>query len=209
MFTGADDGNKQSVSIEWKPFQLDASFPDKAEPMDEYIQKRFGPRGAQMLDNIRSAGVPDGAMFANTKWRCNTMKALQLVDYARDRGIESSITKAALFEAMYEKGQDVSDIGVLTRIAQSIGLLHSDNDSTSDSDKEKSITEEQAELRHFLTNNVGKARVEKDIQDGRQKYDISGVPFFVVQGSDNSQRPIAFSGAQPTETFLEVFEELN
>ena len=51
----------------------------------------------------------------------------------------------------------------------------------------------------------------KDIQTGRRKYQIQGVPFFVigaVDGDESLGRPYGFSGAQDSSTFVDIFEEL-
>ena len=66
------------------------------------------------------------------------------------------------------------------------------------------------ELRNYLSQDKGKQQVKEDIQVGRQRYGISGVPFFVVKKeNDNSMRPYGFSGAQKSETFLDIFNELS
>ena len=62
-------------------------------------------------------------------------------------------------------------------------------------------------LRMHLTENFGKDQVQRDIGLGRQRYNISGVPFFVV-GTESTKRPYGFSGAQKSETFLDLFQEL-
>lgn len=64
------------------------------------------------------------------------------------------------------------------------------------------------DLKTYLTNDEGKSQVEQDIAVGRRKYGISGVPFFIVSADQKSQRPYGFSGAQASETFVELFEEL-
>ena len=64
------------------------------------------------------------------------------------------------------------------------------------------------DLKDYLSNDKGKADVEQEMATGRGKYGIKGVPFFVVSGTDGSQRPYGFSGAQASDTFLELFQEL-
>lgn len=109
----------------------------------------------------------------------------------------TSECNAAIFDAMYEQGENVSLTETLVKIA--INRL--------------SVSESEAEqLRTHLDNNSGSKAVIKEIQDGRKKYNISGVPFFVIGASEGGRyvgRPYGFSGAQNSEAFQEIFEELS
>lgn len=80
--------------------------------------------------------------------------------------------------------------------------------------RELGVTEgEVSDLRSHLENNVGAKDVMREIQSGRRRYGIKGVPFFVVESSGDgdgagSGRPYGFSGAQDPSAFVEIFEEL-
>jgi hypothetical protein len=43
-------------------------------PIQEALAKKFGSQGEQIMQRIFNAGRPDGADFANWKWRANTVK---------------------------------------------------------------------------------------------------------------------------------------
>lgn len=109
----------------------------------------------------------------------------------------SSKCNEAIFDAMYEQGENVSLTETLVKIATS----------------ELGVAESEAEqLRAHLENNAGSKSVINEIQDGRKKYNISGVPFFVIgasQGGSYLSRPYGFSGAQNSETFEDIFRELS
>lgn len=98
---------------------------------------------------------------------------------------------------MYEKGENVSFTETLVQIALSqLGVSES----------------EAGQLRTHLDENAGSKAVVKEIQEGRKKYNINGVPFFVIGASREGQyvgRPYCFSGAQDSETFENIFRELS
>lgn len=109
----------------------------------------------------------------------------------------TSECNAAIFHAMYEQGENVSLTETLVKIATTqLGLPET----------------ESQQLRTYLDNNAGSKAVMKEIQEGRKKYNISGVPFFVIGARQNEQnigRPYGFSGAQNSETFQDIFRELS
>jgi hypothetical protein len=69
------------------------------------------------------------------------------------------------------------------------------------------------DLCEYLDGNKGATAVDQEIQSGQQRFGIKGVPFFVVGSDDGSgssnQKPYAFSGAQTSETFCDIFRELS
>ena len=144
-----------------------------------------------MDNHLKSEGRKDGANFAEWKWWPATSKAHQLVQYcAQNEVCSTDRVNALLFQAEYERGENISLVECLVKVGQEAGVSNLDD------------------LQRYLINDEGKSKVEQDISSGRRKYGISGVPFFVISGNDASQRPYVFSGAQGTDTFVELFEEL-
>ena len=182
---------QRTVQVEWKPFQIDPGTAQDGEKVRDYCHRRWG--GGGWTHHLKSEGRKDGADFGDWKWWPNTSKAHQLIQFCESNGIASTDkVNALLFRAEYEKGENISLVDVLVKIGQEAGA----KDGLVD------------DLKTYLTNDWGKAQVEQDIAVGRRKYGISGVPFFIVSGVDKSQRPYGFSGAQASETFVELFEEL-
>lgn len=108
---------------------------------------------------------------------------------------DTDTVNQVLFRAEYEEGQNISQVETLVQLAQrELGIVTAEEDVES--------------LRTFLTQDQGKSQVEAEIRSGRSKYGIRGVPFFIVRGSDPSKRPHGFSGAQSSETLLEIFREV-
>ena len=201
--------------MEWKPFQIDPQTAQMGEPFEDYCSRRWG--GAGWTNRLKSEGRKDGADFSDWKWWPNTGKAHQLIQFCESNGISSTDhVNALLFRAEYELGENISLVDVLVRIGQEANdnNVGSTNDNIMD------------DLRRYLTKDEGKARVKQDIAHGRRKYGISGVPHFIVSadedaasvnsrggndGNKNRPRqrsPYSFSGAQSSETFVELFEEI-
>lgn len=186
------------VKVEWKPFMIDPGTKKEGEDYLSYNRRRWG--SDSWTQSLRRDGKKIGANFADWKWWPNTQKAHQLVAYfARRQGEGSEDTTSrsnqALFEALYEQGQNLSSVDTLVKVGvEKLGLP----------------AEEQDDLRAFLEQDKAASEVQREINEGRQRYRISGVPFFVIGGVPRKpeEKPYGFSGAQNPSTFLEIFEEL-
>ena len=170
---------------------IDPGTHKKGEGVEAYCRRRWG--GSGWTRHLIQEGTKDGARFGDWKWWPHTLKAHQLVQYCDQKGVASTDkVNQFLFQAEYERGENISNIDTLVEIGQSLGL---------EGDERK------RELKDYLTDDGGKEQVLQEINTGRRRYRISGVPFFIV-GTESSERPYGFSGAQGSETFLEVFREL-
>jgi len=190
----------RTVEVEWKPFQINPSMDEKGVFFKDYCQKRWGDPNPKWLDGLKAAGLKDGAPFGNMQWVPNTMKAHQLIHFCASKGISSTDRlNALLFRAEYEEGENIALVDVLVRIGEKAA-------------SEVSATINAEELKNYLATNEGKSEVQKEINVGRRKYGISGVPHFVITAGGDSKprqaRPYSFSGAQSPEAFVEIFEEL-
>jgi predicted DsbA family dithiol-disulfide isomerase len=177
------------VQVVWKPFQIDPDTNLAGETVEEYCRRRWG--GAGWTNHLKSEGRKDGANFENWKWWPATAKAHQLVDYCyRNNVCSSDLVNALLFEAEYEQGENISLIDTLVNVGEKAGVINMDN------------------LTEYLRQDKGKAHLDQDIAVGKRRYGISGVPFFIVSSSDGTQRPHVLSGAQGSESFVKLFQEL-
>jgi len=161
-------------------------------------------------------GSKDGATFANWKWWPNTLKAHLFVqyvmEYQKEKGgvvvVDTDALNDVLFRALYEQGENLSLTETLVNIARSDELLCPQVFPEGyDYDK----------LRRYLDDDDdARRRVRADMESGRRKYKISGVPFFVIgivdnenTGSDEFRNPpYGFSGAQSSTAFREILQEL-
>jgi predicted DsbA family dithiol-disulfide isomerase len=177
------------VQIEWKPFQIDPGTNLAGETVEEYCRRRWG--GAGWTNHLKSEGRKDSANFGNWKWWPATYKAHQLVQYCDQNHVCSTDqVNALLFQAEYEQGENISLVDTLVKVGEKAGVTILDD------------------LTEYLRLDKGKSLLDQEIAEGRRRYAISGVPFFIISGSDSSRRPYVFSGAQVSETFVELFEEL-
>jgi len=176
------------VTVEWKPYQIDPGTKPEGETFEAYNQRRWG--GSGWTHHLQQEGRKDGASFKDWKWWPNTLHAHQFVAFASKHGISTNTANQILFESMYEEGANISLVDTLVSIGKDkLGL-------------------EEAKLRAYLEDDRTAKEVKKEMEAGRRKYGISGVPYFIVDGNA-VDKPYAFSGAQPSATFLEVFDEVS
>jgi len=168
---------------------LDPNFSVNGEEFEAYSQRRWGSSGWTL--QLKEQGRKDGATFQNWKWWPNTLKAHQLVHFASNHGVDTSTSNAALFEALYEEGENLSLIDTLVGVGvNKLGLPRS-------------------ELTDYISKDEGAQIVKRDFQRGKQSYQISGVPFFIVRNPNSEDPPYGISGAQSSRKFLEIFDELS
>ncbi|KAL3794942.1 hypothetical protein HJC23_004319 [Cyclotella cryptica] len=188
------------VLVEWKPYVIDPGTKVDGEEFEAYNVRRWGSSG--WTHSLKRSGRLVGANFNNWKTWPNTLKCHQMIAYLTDpnRNADNkpstSECNAAIFDAMYECGENVSLVDTLVKIATSrLGV--------SDSEVNR--------LRTYLENDEGSREVVKEIQEGRKKYNIRGVPYFILGASQGGRyigRPYGFSGAQDSDTFKDIFVEL-
>eukprot|EP00548_Thalassiothrix_antarctica_P005984 CAMPEP_0194148636 /NCGR_PEP_ID=MMETSP0152-20130528/33593_1 /TAXON_ID=1049557 /ORGANISM="Thalassiothrix antarctica, Strain L6-D1" /LENGTH=200 /DNA_ID=CAMNT_0038850289 /DNA_START=235 /DNA_END=837 /DNA_ORIENTATION=- len=189
--------NKCPIEVEWKPYMIDPGTATKGEDVEAYCRRRWG--GSGWTIHTKSEGKKDGgAMFNNWKWWPHTLKAHQLIEYCRTKGISTDKLNEELFKAEYEEGKNISEVNILVEIGMK-ALLNGD----------------KTDLTRYLVEDQGKERIKQDIMLGRQRYQISGVPHFIVGVEDNGNdgqikagQQKEFSGAQKSRFFSSLFQEL-
>lgn len=110
-----------------RPYELDPEAPAQARPMVEVMTEMFGSREQvdAMLAEMADLGAAEGAEFRfDRTLAANTFDAHRLLwstlrDHGPDRQAELA---AALFDAQFLHGVDVSDRAELARTAAGIGL---------------------------------------------------------------------------------------
>jgi predicted DsbA family dithiol-disulfide isomerase len=176
---------------------IDPGTNPNGEEFEAYNRRRWG--SSSWTIDLKRQGARDGAAFANWQWWPNTSKAHQFIQYGKEKnsgGFDTNHANAVLFDALYEQGENISTMDTLVALAaREYPNWNTNND-----------------LRTYLEQDQGLRVVQQEIRDGRQKYGISGVPYFVISSSatDNNSKnkPYGFSGAQSSSTFVEIFEKL-
>lgn len=171
------DGAKTS----WHPFQLNPEMPREGMNRRVYRSKKFGSwEHSQTMDaQVTAVGKSVGIDFryelqTNTP---NTFDSHRLVWFAGVQGVQDSVVEA-FFRGYFCEGVNFSERKNLLQVSASAGL-------------------DAAKAELFLASDEGAAEVLFEEQCAR-KLGISGVPFYLFNKS------IAFSGAQPPETFIEA-----
>lgn len=184
--------HKSPIEVTWKPFMIDPNTSTDGEEFEAYNIRRWG--GSSWTNNLKRVGKNDGATFQNWKWWPNTLKAHQLIQFAKATcDVDTSTSNAVIFDALYEGGENVSLLDTLVRIGvDQLGLP--------DEDK----------LRSYLEEDEGAEEVLENIRQCRRMYHIQSVPTFIVERKGRTvDTPIVLTGAQSCAAFLQAFTQLS
>ena len=172
-------------TIEWHPFQLNPGMP--AEGMDRraYLEAKFGGKQgavrayAPVLAHAEAAGLNlDFEGIARTP---NTLDAHRLIHWAGLEGRQTPLV-VALFAAYFTQGRDIGDRDTLIDIAAGVGL-------------------DRAMIATLLAGSADRDEIAARDSHTRAR-GINGVPSFVIAGQH------VLSGAQPTDTWIAVIDEI-
>ena len=177
--------NKDSVTIEWKSFELDPSFvASPNESIAEHLANKYGRDidwAKSSLENMTQNAKNSGLDFHFEKSiLANSLNAHRLMHLAKKHNLSNEL-KEELFKAYLTDGKDVNNWNTLEEIGAKVGLPI-------------------PEIEELITSNDYVAEVRQDQQQA-QKLGVTGVPFFVF---DNKY---AVSGAQATDVFLKTLEK--
>ncbi len=152
----------------------------------ELYKAKFGEaRMGQLLAHVGAVGQGEGIAFKFGGRVSNTTTSHRLNDYAYAVGGAELQDKVVnqVFRAYFEEEKDLGNVDVLVSCAVKAGM-------------------DEAKVRALLTTSEGRDDVLKEVRAWTSRYRITGVPYFVVNGSHR------FSGAQDPATFLDVFEAI-
>ena len=177
--------NKNAVTIEWKSFQLDASFvATPGETVVDHLAEKYRKDtdwAETMVENVTQNAKATGLHFHFEKAiLANSFHAHRLLHLAKKHHLSNELEEL-LFKAYLTDGKDVNDLGTLKELGLEVGL---ENDA----------------IEQVLHTDAYAEDVKQD-QEEAQAIGVTGVPFFVF---DNKY---AVSGAQQPETFLKTLEK--
>ena len=179
---GASAGD---VEVEFRPFQLDPGAPERAIPIGEYLERRYGALANSMQERVGKVAAGEGVTIDWSRAQmANTLKAHRLLRLAQleyDADVQHALVEA-LFRAHFTDGVDVGDVAQLAAIAGAVGM-----DAT--------------RAAAWLSSDEGERETREAIRDA-QAIGVQSVPTFVFDGR------YAVEGAQPVETFVEVMTEV-
>ncbi len=172
-------GFEHPVSVEWRSFQLDPTYPkDARQPVYEAIQSKMGVSPAQvreMTGNLAELAAAEGLMYDfDNAVMVNTFDAHRVAHLAKASGLGTEMHER-LLRAQLVEAETLNDADTLVRLAAEVGIDESDT-------------------RRVLASDEYAASVEDDIREAHS-LGVNGVPFFVID------RKYGISGAQPVEAF--------
>lgn len=173
------------VEVVHRSFQLDPGAPaGSSAAMADVLAERYGLSGAEvatMQADMARRAAADGLAYAAEGLRSgNTFDAHRLLQLARARGRQPDLVEV-LFRAHFAEGRSVFEPVSLEALAVEAGL-------------------ERADVAGLLAGDAYASEVRADLATARA-YQITGVPFFVVDGR------LGVPGAQPVEVLARVVDE--
>ena len=162
---------------------IDPNTQPSGEEYKAYNRRRWGGDG--WTRSLRAKGRAVGAPFANWQTWPHTMRAHQLMMFAPHE--KEHELKERLFEAVYERGENISDLETLCRIAGDAGL-------------------DTAGFRAVADTRAARDGVNRECAQASAR-GVQGVPFFIVHGAEDKQ-PIGFSGAVDPDEFEKILRQV-
>ncbi|WP_066709903.1 DsbA family oxidoreductase [Celeribacter ethanolicus] len=172
-------------AIQWHPFQLNPTMPKDGMERRDYLNAKFGgSEGARKayapVVEILIRELPKTDLLG-IRTTPNTLDAHRLIHWAGIEGRQTPMV-AALYRAYFQDGRDIGDSATLAELAAQVGM------------------DAEAVTRLLATEaDVGDIRARD--QHARDR-GVNAVPLFIV-GNQH-----AVEGAQPTELWLNVIDEL-
>lgn len=102
------------VEVSWWPFELHPEIPPEGRQVDEVA--RGARRGQQYRDHLKAYALEAGIPLASNRVVANSHLALELSEFARDRGAFKAVHDA-LFRGYFEEVRNIGDLDVLCAIA--------------------------------------------------------------------------------------------
>jgi predicted DsbA family dithiol-disulfide isomerase len=160
------DGTPVDVTVTYRAYQLDPRVPREGQPLDAYLERKFGSSGAMAAMRVRLDEAASG-LGIDFRWdgmvRRNTFDAHRLLTRAlrTDGPTGQAALKDRLLRAYFTDGLDVADHDVLAGLAGEVGL-------------------DRALAAEALATGDGADDVRAD-QDRARTHGIAAVPSFVIE----------------------------
>ncbi len=119
---------RYDIEVDWRPFQLHPEIPPGGVDPVAYMGER---RYKAFSDSIGSFAGEMGVTIGRPSHIPNTLRALALVEFARDHG-KITAAREALMDAYWADNQDLESDEVLDTIARVAGLDPTDALGASD-----------------------------------------------------------------------------
>ena len=167
------------LDVVWRPFELHPEIPEGGVDRGEGRQRLEG-----YVSPIHALAVEEGLPYAPSRHTPNSHRALEAAEFAREQGAYASFHRA-LFEAYFGRGENIGDVGVLTKLAVDGGL-------------------DAAAMEGALTSGRYAARVNELTEESRQE-GITGTPTYVFECGE---RRFPLVGAQDYAVFQNIAQRM-
>lgn len=173
------------VDVNFLPFELNPEIPADGVDHKAYLAKKFGSeeRYEQLTQHVVNVAAGEGLKFDFKKQKMmpNTLDSHRLIQFAKNFDKQPQL-KEALMSAYFENGVDLTKHENLLDIAEKVGL-------------------DRTRVQSFLASEDGAVEVKAAEQMNHQR-GITGVPFYIINNK------YGVSGAQPSDTFVEILTEV-
>ena len=173
------------AEVIFRPFQLDPGAPALAQPLGEYLARRYGAAAGSMQSRVSQVASGEGiTMDWDRALAVNTLTAhrlLRLAEKEYGRGVQRALMER-LFAAHFSGGVDVSDAAQLEALAVGVGM-------------------DAGRVSSYLESSEDEAEVREAIAEARS-LGVRSVPTFVFDDR------FVLEGAQPVEAFLHALDEV-
>lgn len=177
--------DKYDFEVAYHPFELNPDMPESGANQKEYLSAKFGgvDRYEKITAQTTATAAQEGLAFDFGKQTTspNTRNAHRIIQYALQEGKQPEV-KEAFMKAYFEQGIDLSKKENLVAVAVGAGLS-------------------KDAVENLLSSDASLADIEQRERE-LQKLGISGVPFYIINNK------YGVSGAQSSETFVQIFEDV-
>lgn len=171
------------VDLRWRPLLLNPHLPTEGVDRDGYLARKFGGshRLRRVLGAASAAGLAEGIEFDfdAIERTPNTLASHRLISFARRDGCQGAAVEA-VFQAYFQRGEDIGDPNVLLRLGTGLGLPEEPLAGRLDREDEDPVL-------------VGDDR-------RAQRLGVSGVPCFIFDAT------YAIAGAQEPDVLVRFID---
>lgn len=152
------------VRVSFTPYMIDPQTQPDGEDYLAYNERRWGGDG--WTTSLKRSSRKDGCTFAKWETWPNTLLAHRLQKFAEAAGKGDQVN-SLVFQTIYERGKNASDLETLTAVAEEAGLP-------------------PAEARAYLSSSEGHAAVLRDDRHAKTERNVRGVPCFVIRRAQDA-----------------------
>ncbi|WP_343503967.1 DsbA family oxidoreductase [Alloyangia pacifica] len=172
-------------TIRWRPFMLNPEMPAGGMDRRAYLEAKFGGKegAVQAYMPIAERAAEAGLEIHLDKIATtpSTLDAHRLIHWAGVEGVQTAVV-SSLFRAYFVEGRDIGEAEVLADVADSSGM-------------------DGSVVQRLLASEADRREIQ-EMDSSARGMGVQAVPTFVVAGQH------AVPGAQPTELWLKVIEEI-